>query len=84
MEPVAKVRKDVDEKPPSLQATHPEAGERRENWASLVKEFDASALVVFEAGSMTYVILDLTYVILPAGRRLPAPPASSAPAFHIF
>ena len=39
---------------------------------------------VFEAGSMTYVILDMTYVILPAGRRLPAPPASSAPAFHIF
>ena len=44
VEHVARVRKDIDEKPPSLQATHPEAGERRENWASLVKEFDASAL----------------------------------------
>jgi hypothetical protein len=32
VEVVARVRKgDVDEKPPSLQATHPEAGERREN-----------------------------------------------------
>jgi len=43
VEVVARVRKDVDEKPPSLQATHPEAGERRENGASLVKEFDALA-----------------------------------------